>query len=314
MTSGRRSLRFATRASQLALVQTELASAALTAADAAIETETIEVSTEGDRDRETPLTVLGGRGVFVRAVEEALLTGAADIAVHSLKDVPTAVPAGLTLAAFLPREDPRDVLVASGGRRLADLAAGSRVGTSSRRRVALVRAIRPDLETLDIRGNVDTRLRKVADGEYDGAILAAAGLRRLGRFDEATQVFEEMAFTPAPGQGSVVLQCRADDNATIELLSTIDDSETRVASEAERGFLAALGTGCSLPVGAYARLSSDLLALRGMIGSDEGDTLPTFGDVTGPPADAEALGRGLAERLLAGEPASEAEAEAGATP
>ncbi len=314
MTGGSPRLRFATRASQLALVQTELAIAALNAANAKIETETVEVSTEGDRDRETPLTVLGGRGVFVRAVEEALLTGAADIAVHSLKDVPTDVPAGLTLAAFLPREDPRDVLVASGGRRLADLAAGARVGTSSRRRVALLRAMRPDLETLDIRGNVDTRLRKVADGEYDGAILAAAGLRRLGRFDEATQVFEEMAFMPAPGQGTVVLQCRDDDDATIELLSTIDDTETRIAAEAERGFLAALGTGCSLPVGAYARLSGDLLALRGMIGSDEDGTLPAFGDVTGPPAEAEALGRGLAERLLAGESTSEAETEAGATP
>jgi hydroxymethylbilane synthase len=306
-------LRFATRSSLLALTQTRLAVEALAASGAEIESETIEISTEGDRDRETPLTVLGGRGVFVVAVEEALLSGKADVAVHSLKDVPSELPPGLTLAAFLPREDARDVLVASQGRRLAELPAGARIGTSSRRRAALLRLLRPDLVAVEIRGNVDTRLRKVADGEYDGTLLAAAGLKRLGRFDEATQAFEEMEFPPAPGQGTIVLQCRDDDAETIALLSAVDDTDSRVASEAERGFLEALGAGCSLPIGAFARISDDLLTLRGMIASDEGEAgsegdaaLPIFGDVTGPPEEAAALGRGLAEQLMAGAPVEHA--------
>lgn len=306
-------LRFATRSSQLALTQTRLAAEALAASGAEIEAETIEISTEGDRDRETPLTVLGGRGVFVVAVEEALLSGEADVAVHSLKDVPAELPPGLTLAAFLPREDARDALVASGGRRLAELPPGARIGTSSRRRAALLRALRPDLVAAEIRGNVDTRLRKVADGEYDGVLLAAAGLRRLGRFDEVTQLFEELEFPPAPGQGTIVLQCREDDAATIALLSAVDDAGSRVAAEAERGFLDALGAGCSLPIGAFAQLSDGLLTLRGMIASEggeapsEGDAaLPSFGDVTGPPEEAAALGRGLAERLMEGAPVEHA--------
>ncbi len=294
-------LRFATRGSRLALAQTRIAAEALAASGTEIESETVEVSTEGDRDRETPLTVLGGRGVFVAAVEQALLNGSAEIAVHSLKDVPAALPPGLTLAAFLPCDDPRDALVAPAGRKLAELPPGSRIGTSSRRRAALLRLLRPDLEAVEIRGNVDTRLRKVAAGEYDGALLAAAGLRRLGRFDEATQLFDEMAFPPAPGQGTIVLQCREDDAATIELLSAVDDADSRVAAEAERGFLDALGAGCSLPIGAFARLSDGLLALRGMIAPDDGGTAPpAFGDVTGPPEEAESLGRGLAERLMEG--------------
>jgi len=297
-------VRFATRSSLLALTQTRLAAEALAASAAEIETETVEISTEGDRDRETPLTVLGGRGVFVVAVEEALLSGKADVAVHSLKDVPAVLPPGLTLAAFLPREDARDVLVASQGRRLAELPAGARIGTSSRRRAALLRALRADLVSVEIRGNVDTRLRKVADGEYDGTLLAAAGLRRLGRFDEATQAFDELEFPPAPGQGTIVLQCREDDAATIALLSAIDHRDSRVAAEAERGFLEALGAGCSLPIGAFARLSDGLLTLRGMIATDDPDSTdpPTFGDVTGPPEEAAALGRGLADRLVEGAP------------
>lgn len=301
-------LRFATRGSQLALTQTRIAAEALTASGAAIEPVTVEISTEGDRDRETPLTVLGGRGVFVVAVEQALLDGRADVAVHSLKDVPSALPPGLTLAAFLPREDARDALVASQGRRLAELPPGARIGTSSRRRASLLRALRPDLVAAEIRGNVDTRLRKVASGEYEGVLLAAAGLRRLGRFEEVTQLFEELEFPPAPGQGTIVLQCRDDDAATIELLRAVDDAGSRVAAEAERGFLAALGTGCSLPIGAFAQLSDGLLTLRGMIASEdegaappEGSTAPpAFGDVTGPPEKAAALGRGLAERLMEG--------------
>jgi hydroxymethylbilane synthase len=297
--SGR--LRAATRGSALALVQTELVAAALRALDPALVVENVEVRTEGDRDRSTPLSVLGGRGVFVRAVEEALLEGRADIAVHSLKDMPTTQLPGLTLAAVLPRADLRDALVAREGRRLADLRHGARVGTSSRRRVALLHALRPDAEAVEIRGNVDTRLRKVAEGEYDAAILAAAGLERLGRISEAAELFEPERFLPAPGQGAIVVQCRADDAATLDRLAAIDHRETHLATDAERGFLAALGSGCSLPVGAYARIEGDTLTLRGFLGADEStvDPEPRFDEIEGAFAHAEALGRELGARMLA---------------
>lgn len=295
-----RPLRFATRGSRLALVQTELAIAALRGAAPDLETEIVEITTEGDRDRLTPLTVLGGRGVFVIAVEAALLDGRADVAVHSLKDVPSTPVEGLVLEAFLERADPRDAFVGSDGRRLAELPAGARVGTSSQRRAGLLHALRPDLLIAEIRGNVDTRLRKVSTGEYDGAILAAAGLARLGRLDEASQLFDPMAFLPAPGQGAIALECRADDAETRALLASVDHRATRLAVTAERAFLAALGTGCELPVGAYAQLDGDLLALRAMIG-DAADNPhpPLFGDASARADEAERLGRELGARLLA---------------
>lgn len=294
-------LRAATRGSALALVQTELASQALRVLDPGLTIETVEVRTEGDRDRSTPLSVLGGRGVFVRAVEEALLEGRADIAVHSLKDMPTTQLPGLVLAAVLPRADLRDALVSREDGTLADLPPGARVGTSSRRRAALLRALRPDIEAVEIRGNVDTRLRRVAGGEYDAAVLAAAGLERLGRIGEASELFAPERFLPAPGQGAIVVQCRADDAATIERLAAIDDRMTHLATDAERGFLAALGSGCSLPVGAYARIDGGTLTLRGFLGADESAarSTPRFDEVRGPAEDAEALGRELGERMLA---------------
>ena len=291
-------LRIATRGSRLALVQTGLVADALRAAHPDLRVEVVEINTEGDRDRQTPLRVLGGRGVFVKAVEDALLDGRADVAVHSLKDVPSEPVPGLTIAAVPERADPRDVLVASEGRSLAELPAGSRVGTSSRRRAALLHALRPDLETIEIRGNVDTRIQKVLDGEADAVILAASGMDRLGRLGEATQCFEAMEFVPAPGQGALGVQCRSDDGETLGLLAALDHAATRAATDAERGLLSALGTGCSLPVGAYATVSGDLLALRGMLAQDD-QMMPDFGDATGPTADAEAIGRDLGVRLQA---------------
>ena len=290
-------LRIATRGSQLALVQANLVADALRMAHAGLDVELVEVSTEGDRDRATPLSILGGRGVFVKAVEDALLDGRADVAVHSLKDVPTEEVAGLVIAAVPRRADPRDVLVASRGRRLADLPAGARIGTSSRRRMALLRAVRPDLELAEIRGNVDTRLSRVGDGAYDGAILAAAGLERLGRLDEATQLFDALEFLPAPGQGALGIQCRGDDAATMKLLARLDDSDTHAATEAERGLLRALGAGCSLPVGAYASVDGGLIALRAMLATDGGE-LPHFADAAGPLREAATIGRTLGEQLL----------------
>lgn len=297
-------VRLATRGSLLAVAQTNLAIEALRGVNSNLEFEIVEVRTEGDSDQQTPLTTLGGRGIFVRAVEDAVLEGRADVAVHSLKDVPTELGDELTLAALLQRGDPRDALVGSGGRRLADIPDGSRIGTSSRRRAALLGAIRPGLKIVEIRGNVDTRLRRLETGEYDGVLLAAAGLDRLGRLGEATQIFDAMEFLPAPGQGGLVLQCRSDDHDLQEQLAEVDDSPSRVAAEAERAFLSALGAGCTLPIGAYAQLSDGFLVLRGMISDDESsyfgrqDRSPAFGDAAGAPDEAADLGRGLAEQLL----------------
>lgn len=292
------SLRIATRASALALVQTRLAADALRLAHPTLELREVEVSTEGDRDRVTPLTILGGRGVFVRSVEEALLDGRADVAMHSLKDVPTEPLPGLILVAVLPRADVRDALVAPDGARLQDLAPGSRVGTSSRRRMALLRAARPDLVTTELRGNVDTRLRRVAEGAVDAAVLAAAGLERLGRGDAVTELLDPFEFVPAPGQGAIVLQCRESDAATIALLVAIDDLSTHQATDAERAVLAALGSGCSLPVGAYATVEGGRLRLRAMIANDD-SAAPHFESAEGAVADAAAIGTEVGQRLAA---------------
>jgi len=289
-------LRLATRGSALAIAQSDLVSAALRVGSPDLDVEYVRITTEGDADRTTPLSVLGGRGVFVRGVEEALLRGEADIAVHSLKDMPTEDAPGLVIGAVLERADPRDAFVGSQGRRLAELPSGARVGTSSQRRRALLQAMRPDLEIVELRGNVDTRLRKVADGEVDGAVLAAAGLVRLGRIGEATQIFEAMEFLPAPGQGAIAVECRADDTATLVLLAALEHAATRAAVDAERGFLAALGSGCTLPVGAYAQVDGELVALRAMIADVDGRA-PIFADASAPIAQAATLGHGLGEQL-----------------
>lgn len=290
-------LRIATRGSALALVQTRLAAQALRDIHPGLTIEEVVITTEGDRDRTTPLTVLGGRGVFVRSVEEALLDGRADVAMHSLKDVPTEPLPGLTLAAVLPRADVRDALVTRAGVRLADLPAGARVGTSSRRRVALLRAARPDVVTTELRGNVDTRLRRVTEGTVEGAVLAAAGLARLNRLDGKAELLDPLTFVPAPGQGAIVLQCRADDTATLALLRAIDDRDTHLATDAERGALAALGSGCSLPVGAHAVIEGGRLRLRGFIEDDAGAAY--FEDTEGSAAEAAALGLDVGRRLAA---------------
>ena len=299
-------LRCATRSSALALAQVALATAALRAIDPGIDVPVIEITTQGDRDRVTPLAQLGGLsglgglGVFAAAVRDAVLEGRAEIAVHSLKDVPTAPVAGLTIAAILERADPRDAFVGGGGRRLAALPAGARIGTSASRRVALIRAIRPDLLPVTIRGNVDTRLAKLVAGEYDGILLAAAGLERLGRIAEATQIFEAREFLPSPGQGAIAIECRTDDAETRAILARIDHAPTRAAVTAERGVLAALGAGCNLAVGAYAERDGELLQLRAMLGGDVEGEAPLFGEAAGDPRDAERLGRGLGERLHEG--------------
>ncbi|HLF72544.1 MAG TPA: hydroxymethylbilane synthase [Dehalococcoidia bacterium] len=286
----------ATRGSALALRQVDLVVEALRAAVPGIELETRVIRTEGDRDQTTPLEVIGGQGVFVKDIERALLAGEAHIAVHSLKDMPAQPPEGLTIGAVLHREDPRDVLISRDGASIADLGPGARIGTDSRRRAVQLLALRPDLEVVSIRGNVDSRLRKVDEGEYDGVVLAAAGLERLGLSHRVSHTFETDEMLPAVGQGVIAIQCRSDDAETRDLLRKVDHAPTRAAITAERAFLRRLGSGCRLPVGAYAELNGTALNLRAFVADDAGRMHK--GRSTAVDRVAEITGRTLAERLL----------------
>jgi len=290
-----RPLRLGTRGSTLARRQAELAAEALRRAAPDLEIETVLVRTEGDRRAAEPLEAIGGQGVFVKDIESRLKAGEIDLAVHSLKDMPPQSPAGLIIGAYLPREDARDALAARDGLELARLPPGARIGSDSRRRAIQLLALRPDLRFESIRGNVDTRLRKVDAGEYDGAVLAAAGLRRLGLLHRATEVFAVEAVLPAAGQGIIAIECRKDDSSVLELLSAIDDSSSRAAAVAERAFLRALGAGCRLPVGAYAVVRDGEVRLAAMLAEDGGRV--HRGEGSGPATAAETIGRSLAQRL-----------------
>jgi hydroxymethylbilane synthase len=292
-------LRLGTRASALAMTQSGQVADRLRAAGADVEL--VTVSTEGDRNLQ-PLVELGGQGVFVVALREALLRGDVDLAVHSLKDLPTTPDPRLVIAAIPQRVDPRDALVARDGLTLGELPRGARVGTGSPRRAAQLNALGLGVEVVEIRGNVDTRIGKVVSGEYDAVLLARAGLLRLGRADEATEVIDPLQMLPAPGQGALAVECRADDDATIRLLSALDDSDTRAAVTAERSLLATLEAGCSAPVGALAEIAQgddgDELWLRAVVGSPSGS--PTIRlSATGLPSEAAAVGERLAAEMLA---------------
>jgi hydroxymethylbilane synthase len=287
-------IRIGTRGSALALVQARAVAEALESVETAI----VPLRTEGDRLAEARLAAVGGKGLFVREIEEALLRGDVDVAVHSLKDVPVDSPAGLTLAAFPAREDPRDVLVAGRPAAVETLGAGARVGTSSPRRRALLLAVRPDLAVEPIRGNVDTRLRKLATGEWDAVVLAAAGLRRLGLRPPHCAPLDPELFVPAVGQGILAVQVRSEDHATRALLARIDDAATRVCALAERAYLARLGASCNTPMAAHARLDGDTVRLSAVVASDDGRRV-LRASAAAPAADAARLGRELADTLLA---------------
>lgn len=293
-----RTLVVGTRGSRLALRQTELVLAALRSWHAGIEVEVREVRTEGDRRPDEPLSRIGGQGVFVKELEAALLRREIDLAVHSLKDVPAALTPGLTLAAYPQRADPRDVLVTRDRGTLKQLVSGARVGTGSDRRAVQLRAIRPDVEYADIRGNVDTRVRKVNEGEYDAVVLAAAGLARLDLLERAAEVFSPEAVLPAVGQGALAVEVRADDAELVELIAAIDDGDTRLACEAERAFLARLGGGCMLPFGALATVEGGTLRIRGFISDAEGAHV-FRGETSGASAGGAQVGVRLAEDLFA---------------
>lgn len=297
-------LRLGTRRSALAMAQSGHVADALTRATGRA-VELVEITTYGDTSREH-LAQIGGTGVFVSALRDALTEGSIDFAVHSLKDLPTAEPEGLTLAAVPVRQDPRDALVARDGLTLGELPSGSRIGTGSPRRAAQLRALGLGHEIVPIRGNVDTRLKFVSSGELDAVVLAKAGLARLGRADEVTEILDPLQMLPAPGQGALAVECASSDAALVELLGVLDDPDTRGAVLAERMLLAELEAGCSAPVGALADVSAGEsdgeevteLYLRAIVADGDGSRSVRL-SATGPLDEAASLGRELAAEMLA---------------
>lgn len=289
-------LRFGTRGSRLAVVQSTEVADALRALGH--EVELVTIRTSGDRLADVALADFGGKALFVKEIEEALLDGRIDGGVHSLKDMPAELPEGLCLAAFSARQDPRDVLLTRGGGTLDDLPRGARVATSSLRRRALVLARRPDLRVEPIRGNVDTRLRKLEEGLYDAMVMARAGLERLGLKPEHVQILPAETFLPAVGQGILGVEARATDRAVLEALQGIDDATARGEALAERAFLRRLGAGCHTPVAGLAQVRDSALEIDGLVSSVDGRTV-IRGHASGVLADPEWVGERLADDLLA---------------
>ncbi len=294
-----RTLRLGTRASALATTQSGMV-ADIIRERLGREVELVAVSTEGDVSS-APLASMGGTGVFVSALREALLRDEVDLAVHSLKDIPTAPADGICLAATPPREDPRDVIVARDGLTLGELPVGSRLGTGSPRRISQLAALGLGLELSGIRGNVDSRIRKVREGHYDAIVLARAGLSRLGLLAEVTEVLDPLQMLPAPGQGALAIECRSDDVELVALLAALDDVATRASVTAERAVLSTLEAGCSAPLGALAEVvegeDGEELWLRAVVMSHDG-ALSIRKSATGPINDAVALGTRLASEML----------------
>jgi hydroxymethylbilane synthase len=293
-------LTIATRRSALALAQCRAFVQRLAALDRAVVLREMQVVTTGDRIQDRSLADIGGKGLFVKEIEEALLDRRADLAVHSIKDVPGLLPSGLTLACIPVREDPRDVLVAPAHGTLSALPPGARVGTSSLRRMASIRAIRPDLTVVSIRGNVDTRLRKVDEGEFDAIVLARAGLVRLGLAERATEILSTEVSLPAVGQGALGIECREDDANIRARLAPLHDVETATCVAAERGVLIALGGDCRTPLGAFAERSGDRIRLRAFVAKADGSVRRQAERVSPWPAaaiDAHDLGLALGREL-----------------
>jgi hydroxymethylbilane synthase len=285
-------LRIATRGSALARAQTELAIAALRRSGTR-DTEVLVVHSSGDKAPHVPAELMEGQGWFTAELEQALLDGRADAAVHSAKDLPTLLAGGLAVVAHLERADPRDALVTRDGTTLDTLPSGTRVGTSSPRREAFLRALRPDVTPVPIRGNVDTRLRKLDEGEVDALLLAAAGLDRLGRGDRATERLDPHRFVPAPAQGVIAIETRRETDAAAAC-ARADDPHAAAAVHAEREVLRTLGGGCRLPLGAWARIENDQLVMLGALAVEE--RIRTA-EVAGDPSDPRALGAAVAAKL-----------------
>lgn len=290
-------IRIATRESLLALWQAEYVSTALQNAHPGLEVELIKMKSQGDRILDTPLAKIGGKGLFVKELEEGMLAGRADIAVHSMKDVPMELPVGLHLAVICPREDPRDAFVSNTYDNFEALPEGAVVGTSSLRRQCQLLAKRPDLEIKFLRGNVQTRLRKLDDGEYDAIILASAGLKRLELSDRITQFLDSDIILPAVGQGAVGIECREDDPEINLLLAPLNDPKTQARVLAERAMNRRLGGGCQVPIAGYAELDHGVIVMQGLVGSTDGKEI-IRGNISGYPENAEELGIALADDLL----------------
>ena len=263
-----------------------------------LQVELLTMSTQGDRILDSPLAKIGGKGLFVKELEQGMLDGRADIAVHSMKDVPVGLPDGLGIGAILEREDPHDAFVSSHYKSIDELPERARVGTSSLRRQCQLRAQRPDLEILDLRGNVGTRLAKLDAGDYDAIVLACAGLKRLGLAERITRAFTPEEMLPAIAQGVIGIECRLDDADVNALIEPLNHAETRQRTTAERALNAALAGGCQAPVAGYSELQGEVLEMRGLVGRPDGSEIIT-GRVSGPPPDAAMLGKQLADDLLA---------------
>ena len=291
-----RKLRIGTRGSPLARAQSAWVAERIAALEPDLTTELVIIRTSGDRITDRPLSAVGGKGLFVKEIEEALVAGSVDVAVHSLKDLPAALASGLVLAAVPEREDPRDVVLTRAGGGLQGLVHAARLGTSSLRRAALACALRPDLQVVGLRGNVETRLRKLAEGEVDATLLAAAGLRRLGIHYEFVEPVDPVEFVPAIGQGALAVETRQDD--VRDLVARIEHRASRLAIDAERAFLIGVGGSCVTPLAAHATVSGETLTIRGLIARPDGQ-LVIRGERTGNPADGPRLGDELASELLA---------------
>lgn len=290
-------LRIATRKSPLALWQANYVSDLLKKHHPELKIELVTMVTQGDKILDTPLAKVGGKGLFVKELETGMLEGRADIAVHSMKDVPVEFPAGLHLAVICEREDPRDAFVSNNFKTLEELPQGARLGTSSLRRQSQIAALRPDLNIIDLRGNVNTRLRKLDDDEYDAIILAAAGLKRLKFDDRITQFIGTDVCLPAIGQGAVGIECRTDDARVHNLIAPLNDNKTQIRVLAERAMNARLQGGCQVPIAGYAEYDRGIVLLRGLVGQVDGKHI-IRGEIAGPPENAEELGTVLAEDLL----------------
>lgn len=291
-------LRIATRKSALALWQAEHVAELLRVAYPGLRVELVPLTTRGDEILDKPLATIGGKGLFLKELEVAMLEGHADLAVHSLKDVPAELEPGFTLPAILPRADAADAFVSNDYADLAALPLGARVGTSSLRRQAQLRAVRPDLELLDLRGNVGTRLQKLDAGHYEAILLACAGLERLGLHDRIRHRLSAPEWLPAPGQAAIAIEARADQAAVLDALAVLDDADTRLTVSAERAMNQALGGSCTVPVGAWCTLTEHGLHLRGMVGDvSSGRLLVAEAAASG--SDAVSLGNEVAQALFA---------------
>ncbi|MDH3974233.1 MAG: hydroxymethylbilane synthase [Deltaproteobacteria bacterium] len=293
----KKKITIATRGSMLALWQANHIKDSIEEAHPGTAVELLKIKTTGDKILDVPLAMVGGKGLFVKEIEEALIDGRADLAVHSLKDVPTELPEGLGLAAITEREDSRDALISNGKKTLAELPEGAKIGSSSLRRQCQLLKVRPDLNIVSLRGNLDTRIKKVEAGEFDAIILAAAGMRRLGWEERITECISPDILLPAIAQGALGIETRNDDGQTNEIISFLNHSETAAAVKAERALLKRLEGGCQVPIAAYGELEDEQLRLRGLVGSLDGKTLITD-ELRGRVAEPESLGIDLAENLL----------------